>query len=110
MKKLILAFLFLILTTYASDAWAMHHGMKGMHPYGGYCRGMKWGWYGERKTVRSVEEVRALLEEFLKDTDLLVGEIRDRDTYYEADLLDAEGIVADEVIVDKRTCRIRSKY
>ena len=87
----------------------MMHG-KGEHrPYGGYCRGPRWGWYGARRDVKNVREVRQLLNEFLKETDLSVGEIRDKGPFFEADILEKEEIV-DILIVNKRTGRIRSKF
>ena len=112
MKKLfrLLIPIALILFLSPVDSWAMMHG-KGEHrPYGGYCRGPKWGWYGARRAVKSVREARQLLDEFLKETDLSVGEIRDKGRFFEADVLEeGEGIV-DILIVDKRTGRIRSKF
>jgi hypothetical protein len=110
MKRLILLLILLLGFLSPVDSWAMMHG-KGRHmrPYGGYCQGPRWGWYGAQRTVTTVEETRSLLEKFLEETDLLVGEIRDEGPFFEADILEKEEIV-DILIVDKRTCRIRSKY
>ena len=113
MKKLVMITALLVLTslTAPGDVFAMMHGEgRQMRPYGGYCQGPRWGWYGAHRAVTTVEETRSLLEEFLKETDLLVGEIRDRDTYYEADILNVEKEKVDMVIVDKRTSRVRSVY
>lgn len=109
----------LILSLSPADSWAMMHGGGkggGHRPFGGYCRGPKWGWYGAPRHVKSVQEVRQLLGEFLKDTELSVGEIRDMGRFYEADIVEAdenvegEKTVVDVLVVDKRTCRIRSKF
>ena len=122
MKKLSLSIILaaLVLSLSSADSFAMMHGPgrgSGEHrPYGGYCRGPKWGWYGARRDVKSPREVRQLLSEFLKDTDLSVGEIRDLGPFFEADIIGngEEGedrkTVIDILIVDKRTCRIRSKF
>lgn len=101
----------LIISLSPTDSLAMMHG-KGRHmgPYGGYCKGPRWGWYGAHRTVTTVEETRSLLEEFLQETDLLVGEITERDTYFEAEVLNEDKEKVDLLIVDKRTCRIRSIY
>ena len=113
MKKLIFSLIAvtIILGISPVDSFAMMHG-KGRHMgrYGGYCKGPKWGWYGAGRHVRTEEEVRELVSEFLTDTELTAGEIRDEDTYYEVDIRDANGEIVDLLIVDKRTCRIRSAY
>ena len=122
MKKLSLSIILasLVLSLSSVDSWAMMHGRghgSGEHrPYGGYCRGPKWGWYGARRDVKSPREARQLLSEFLKDTDLSVGEIRDKGSFFEADIIgngeegEDQKTVVDILIVDKRTCRIRSKF
>jgi hypothetical protein len=120
MKKRTFIFLAVILLGLvgpgARDAFAMRHGGRNMgdehmNRYGGYCMNKRWGgMYGARRTVTTEEEVKALLKEFLKETDLSVGEVRDRDTYFEADIFSADKEKIDILIVDKRTCRIRSAY
>jgi len=101
-------FMFLV---YSDQASAMMHGEGHHGPYGGYCRGPKWGWYGAHRNVNTVDEVRELLTVFLQDTSVTVGVIREEKAYYEAQIIDKEdGEVVDVLIVDKRTCRIRSKY
>jgi hypothetical protein len=81
-----------------------------MGRYGGYCKGPRWGWYGAGRHVRTEEEVRELVADFIGETDLSAGEIRDEETYFEVEIMDKEGEVIDLLIVDKRTCRIRSVY
>lgn len=113
MKKLILFALFLALTPLSmpEDVFAMMHG-PGHHMgrYGGYCKGPKWGWYGARRRVKTEKEVRDLVVEFLADTKLTPGEIRDEETYYEVDIKGEAGEIVDLLIVDKGSCRIRSAY
>ena len=113
MKKFALITTFLVLTSLSvpGDVLAMMHG-KGRHmrAYGGYCKGPRWGWYGAGRQVKTVEEARVLVTDFLGDTDLSPGEIQDRPTYYEVEIKDEAGEVIDLLIVDKRTCRIRSAY
>jgi hypothetical protein len=111
MKKNLIAIFFLILSLAAADqAQALMSGEGGMRPYGGYCRGPKWGWYGAGRHVRTVQEVRLLVEEFLKGTGMVVAEIQERDTYFEVRIIGGGAEGEDILIIDKRYCRIRSKY
>jgi len=113
MKKIILITAFLALASFAvpDDVLAMMHGQgRHMGPYGGYCKGPRWGWYGAGRQVKTVEEVKELVTEFLGDTALSTGEIRNRETYFEVEVKDEDGKVIDLLIIDKRTCRIRSAY
>lgn len=100
-----------LLLLWPSEGHAMMHG-KGRHmrPYGDYCRGPRWGWYGAGHRVGSREETRKLVREYLGDSEYEIGEISDRTTYFEVEIVDSEGERADLLIVDKRTCRIRSAY
>ena len=102
---------FLLFSLAPAESLAMMHG-KGSHvgPYGGYCRGPRWGWYGAGRQVKTVEEVRELVSEFLAQEDLVPGEIRDLGTHFEVEVRDAAGEVVDLLIVDKKTCRMRSAY
>lgn len=113
MKKLVLITFLLALTSLAmpDDGFAMMHG-KGHHmgPYGGYCKGPRWGWYGAGHQVKTEQEVRQLVDEFLSKTEFSAGAIREEETYFEVEIKDGEGEVVDLLIVDKRTCRIRSAY
>jgi len=113
MKKLVLITAILLLTSLSvpGDVLAMMHGQgRHMGRYGGYCKGPRWGWYGAGRQVKTEEEVRELVTEFLDETDLVTGEIQERETYYEIEVKDEGGEVIDLLIVDKRTCRIRSAY
>ena len=107
-----LSVLFICFCLFGSDqAFAMMHGKGHRGSYGGYCRGPKWGWYGARRDIKTVSEVRELLAVFLRGTSMSIGEIREEESYFEADIVNGDGTeVLDVLIVDKRTCRIRSKY
>jgi hypothetical protein len=113
MKKLVLITFLLAMTSLAmpDDAFAMMHG-KGRHmgPYGGYCKGPRWGWYGAGRQVKTEAEVRQLVTEFLTETGFFVGQVREEETYFEVEIKDEEDEVIDLLIVDKRTCRMRSAY
>jgi hypothetical protein len=113
MKKLVVMTAFLVLTSLSvpGDVLAMMHGQgRHMGRYGGYCKGPRWGWYGAGRHVKTEEEVRELVTDFISETDLSAGEIQDEETYFEVEIVDKEGEVIDLLIVDKRTCRIRSAY
>ncbi|MEJ2695062.1 MAG: hypothetical protein P8013_00275 [Candidatus Sulfobium sp.] len=78
----------------------------GEGPYGG----SQGGTYGEKQQVTTKKEARKLLQDYFSKKDVTIGEIREKQYYFEADVLDSRGKVIDKVIVDKRTGRIRSIY
>lgn len=84
-----------------SCAYAAEEG-----PYGGSQRGT----YGEKQQVTTKEQAKAILKDYFSKKDVTVGSIREKQYYFEADILDGRGKVVDKVIVDKRTGRIRSIY
>ena len=79
-------------------------------PYGNYRRGDVDGSYGEKRPVSTIAEASKALGEYFSKRDLKVGEIREKQLFFEADILDKEGNLIDKVIVDKRTGRLRSIY
>lgn len=85
-------------------------GWREQRPYGGYCRGPRWGWYGARNPVKTVEDARKLLERYFEGENVVIGKIVEREWYFEADIRDKKDNMVDRVIVDKRTGRIRSIY
>lgn len=85
-------------------------GWREQRPYGDYCQGSRWGWYGARKSIKTVEDARALLKRYFENQDVIIGKITEREWYFEADIKDNEDNLVDRVIVDKRTSRIRSIY
>ncbi len=76
------------------------------YPYGE----TKNGGYGEKKTVTTKEEAQKLLKEYFGKRDVRIGEITEREFYFEAEIRDRSNTLIDKVIVDKRTGRIRSIY
>jgi hypothetical protein len=88
----------------AMNGWMMHRG----HPHGDYCEGWHRGRYGARKPVNSVEEAKRILHQYYLDADVIIGPIQERALFYEAGIKDRKGNLIDRVIVDKRSCRIRS--
>ncbi len=77
-------------------------------PFGDYCPGPRRGWYGARKAVKSAQEARKILEEYFAADDLRVGKIKERETFFEAEIFDKENVLIDRIIVEKRNGRIRS--
>lgn len=111
MKNLLLLIIFL--TTFVvlpdPDVQAMNGWWDG--PYGGYCSGPGWGWYGARKPVRTAAEARKILKEYFSSYgDVKIGNIKERKWFFEAEIKDKNNALIDVVIVDKRTGRIRSIY
>lgn len=79
--------------------------------HGRYCLGSKWGWYGAKRIVSTLEDAKeVLLRFFAPYSDIKVGIIKERDSFFEAEITDEKGVVIDIVIVDKRSGRIRSIY
>jgi hypothetical protein len=80
-------------------------------PYGTYKRGgSAESGYGEKRPVASASEARRVLEGYFAGKGVRVGKVRERELFFEADILGRNGQVVDRVIVDKRTGRIRSIY
>ncbi|MCL5024337.1 MAG: hypothetical protein M1497_13425 [Nitrospirae bacterium] len=85
---------------------AAEEGQEGRFPYGG----SRQGEYGQKKAVSTAAEARRTLNEYFSKKDVSVGAIREREFYFEADIMDRKGRIVDRVIVNKRTGRIRSIY
>jgi hypothetical protein len=81
-------------------------GEQNEGPYGGSGGGT----YGEKQRVGTSYDAQRVLKEYFSKKDVTIGEIREKQYYFEADILDKSGKVVDKVIVDKRTGRIRSIY
>jgi hypothetical protein len=75
------------------------------YPYGESDRG-----YGERKAVSNSQQARRLLKDYYGGRDVRIGDIRERELFFEAEIRDRRGALVDKVIIDKRTGRIRSMY
>lgn len=84
--------------------------MRDHRPYGGYCKGPQWGWYGARTQVRTEREARRHLVKFFEGQDVTIGPITERERFFRAVILNAQDQVVDHVIINKRTGRIRSLY
>lgn len=78
--------------------------------YGNYCSGPKWGWYGAKKSVRTADEIKKILQEYFKNEPIVIGNIKEMKWFFEAEIKDKNNNLLDMVIVDKRTGRIRSIY
>ncbi len=85
-------------------------GWREQRPYGGYCRGDQWGWYGARNPVTTIKDARALLVRYFEGEEVVIGKITEKEWYFEADIKDKKDTLVDRVIVDKRTGRIRSIF
>jgi hypothetical protein len=78
--------------------------------YGDYCRGGRCGWYGAKDPVKTLQQARERLEAFFEDEDVVVGKITEKQAYFQVEINDGDGALVDQVIIDKRTGRIRSIY
>ncbi len=75
------------------------------YPYGESGDG-----YGEKRAVANVGEARRLLRDYFAGRDIRIGDIREHELFFEAEIRDRRGALTDKVIIDKRTGRIRSMY
>lgn len=87
-----------------------YRGGRGPGPYGGYCEGPRWGWYGARQPVANAEEARKHLEKFYEGQDVVIGTITEQGMFFKAEVKDREGKIIDQVIIHKRSGRIRSTF
>lgn len=113
----LLASLIILVTFFAIpvETSAQHRGWGWYEgrPYGDFCPGRRWGGpYGVRKRVRTVDEAKQVIEQYFaaRQKNVTVGRIEERKWFFLAEILDKDGTVVDETIVDKRTGRIRSIY
>ncbi len=80
-------------------------------PYGAYCPGHRWGWYGASREVKSIEEARNILIEYCASAnDIKIGRIKERKRFFEAEIYDKDNNLIDRVLIDKKTGRMRSIY
>jgi hypothetical protein len=105
-----LVFMAVSMGVFSAPAWAGPGPMGGRQPYGGYCEGPRWGWYGARTPVTSVEDARRRLENYFEGRDILIGTIVEQRMFFKADIKDRDGRLIDQVIIHKRSGRIRSTF
>lgn len=79
-------------------------------PYGDYKKGTADGSYGEKRPVTTIDEAKKVLSEYFAKKNVKIGEIREQELFFEAEIRDKGNALVDKVIVDKRTGRIRSIY
>ena len=112
MKRIFFITYFLIFGAFAHADKAFsqpkQHEWRGKTPYGDYCP--MQGWYGARKPVRTADEAKRILQEYFKNEPVVIGNIKEREWFFEAEIKDKNNKLLDIVIVDKRTGRIRSTY
>jgi len=79
-------------------------------PYGDYKKGPADTGYGEKRPVTTIEEAQKVLTGYFSKKNVKIGEIREQELFFEAEIRDGKNNLIDKVIVDKRTGRIRSTY
>lgn len=107
-KTLFIVGAVLLLAGFPSINAAAGCGCKCSSTYNGYCNTQRWGWYGARMGVASVEEARRDLTDYYADSDARVGKVIEKPDYFEAEVLDKDNIMINRVIIHKRSGRIRS--
>ena len=74
------------------------------------CGGKEQGSFGQKKGVVTADEALKALKKHFEKKDIVIGEVAEKELYFEAEIKDRNNTVIDKVIVDKRTGRIRSIY
>jgi hypothetical protein len=105
---LVLTIIMAVMLNSEASACSQCGGSGWESSYNGYCTSQRWGWYGARKSVSTVEEARRNLTEFYDENNVRIGTIKERSAYFEAEILDRNTRLADKVIIHKRSGRIRS--
>ncbi len=77
-------------------------------PFGSYCRGSEWGWYGARKIVSTAGEAEKIIKNFFLPEKVGVAKLSEKSTYFQAEVIGRNNAVIDMVIVDKNSGRLRS--
>lgn len=104
--------LLILATPMASVAQPGGHSAYQSMPYGHFCPGMGMGPYGVHRPVSTADEAKQVVERYFSSCGqaLHCGKIEEKKLYFEAEILDRNGTMVDEAIIDKRTGRIRSIY
>jgi len=68
------------------------------------------GSYGEKKEVTTAEEAEKAFAAYFAKKNVRIGEIKEKELYFEAEIRDKNDNLIDKVAVDKRTGRVRSIY
>lgn len=74
----------------------------------GRCGKRKGDWYGARQPVATAAEAQTLLKNYFSGQGYSVANVTEKKWGFRADILDRNGVVADRVMIDKRSGRIRS--
>ena len=109
-RNMIIKFTLVVVLTCVFSVPAWSGPMGGRGPYGGYCEGPRWGWYGARTPVTTMEDARKRLEKYFEGRDVVIGTIAEQGMFFKADVMDRQGKLTDQVIIHKRSGRIRSIY
>lgn len=74
----------------------------------GRCGKRRGDWYGARQPVTTATEAQTLLQNYYAGQGYTVSAVSEKKWGFKADILDRNGVVADRVMIDKRSGRIRS--
>ncbi|MDD2734308.1 MAG: hypothetical protein PHF56_10245 [Desulfuromonadaceae bacterium] len=76
----------------------------------GKCGKRRGDWYGARQPVSSTAEAEQLLSNYYAGQEYSVSGVTEKKWGYKAVILDKDNNVIDQVMIDKRSGRIRSLY
>lgn len=78
--------------------------------YGTYYADPRERCYGERKAIRDERDARKVLLKHFSPSRETIGNIKDRNLFFEVEIRNKDNKIVDRLIIDKRTGRIRSVY
>ncbi len=92
----------------AGPSWCKGEGGICSPEMRGRCGKRRGDWYGARKPVASATEARALLQNYFSGNEYTFSDVAEKKWGFRADVYDRNGKVVDQVLIDKRSGRIRS--
>ncbi|MFZ4859958.1 MAG: hypothetical protein ACOYL3_26640 [Desulfuromonadaceae bacterium] len=76
----------------------------------GKCGKRRGDWYGARQPVTSAAEAERLIGNYYAGQEYSVSAVTEKKWGFKADILDKNKKVIDQIMIDKRSGRIRSLY
>lgn len=76
----------------------------------GRCGKRRGDWYGASQPVTTAAEAREQLQSYFTGQGFTVSEVTEKRWGFRANIIDKDGKTVDQVMIDKRSGRIRSLY
>jgi hypothetical protein len=92
------------------SSWCRNHEGSCSPEMRGRCGKRRGDWYGASQPVTSAAEAERLLGNFFAGQEYSVSAVTEKKWGFTADIRDKDKKVIDQVMIDKRSGRIRSLY